>query len=239
MTPLASSQFNQLLAELLKKQSYRTREVFKLRSGVGDGYVYTHEEIALVLKVVPQVVVELLEQGIQELCRHLEERLPAPPTTPAAVSILDFATSISKPGDQTPLYHIPIDQHVELWSELTTLQQLRVEWLGWSSELQAEILLFEPIENSHVHDAMFVAVKRSSVSAEVKFVGSLMAFSMRTNRDGFASFQAFCWNRLSTLTPALSYFSFIVWNHERTADWLRDHGIVEDDPNFILVNPPT
>lgn len=238
LTPLSSSQFNQLLAELLKQQSYRSREVFKLRSGVGDGYVYNFEEIALIFKSVPRVVIELFEDGIQQLCRSLEERLTAPPVNEIAVSIVEFAAKISAPDDTTSLYCLGIEEHVELWSELATIQHQRVEWLGWSSELQAEILLVEPHENVNVHEAMFVAVRRNENSAEVTLVGSLMALSLRTNRDGFGSFQAFCWNRLKGNTPGLTYFNFIVWNHERTNGWLRNLGISKDDPNFIVVNSP-
>ena len=38
----------------IKRLPYREREIFKLRNGVGDGFIYTVEEAARIFKITPE-----------------------------------------------------------------------------------------------------------------------------------------------------------------------------------------
>jgi RNA polymerase primary sigma factor len=50
------------LSRILKKLSWREREIVKLRYGLGDGYTYTLEDVAHIFKVT------------RERIRHIEKK---------------------------------------------------------------------------------------------------------------------------------------------------------------------
>lgn len=69
------------LAEVLKALSYREREVFKLRWGLGDGFDYTPAECARIFKVTPQRIGQFEAMANRKLQRPdrrraLDELLP-------------------------------------------------------------------------------------------------------------------------------------------------------------------
>ena len=42
----------EITAQMLRRLSYREREIIKLRYGLGDGYTYTLEEVGHIFKVM-------------------------------------------------------------------------------------------------------------------------------------------------------------------------------------------
>lgn len=59
--------FGDALEEVLKTLTYREREIIKLRTGLGDGYAYTTDEIARIFGVKPRRVLQVEAQGIRKL----------------------------------------------------------------------------------------------------------------------------------------------------------------------------
>lgn len=64
------------LEAVLRKLPYKTREAFKLRHGVGDGYRYTTEEIARVFKTTPVEAAKMLEHGEAAVQKAIPEWEP-------------------------------------------------------------------------------------------------------------------------------------------------------------------
>lgn len=52
---------------VLKRLSFREREIVKLRYGLGDGFKYTHEEIAHIFKVSRYRIRSILEKAEKKL----------------------------------------------------------------------------------------------------------------------------------------------------------------------------
>ena len=53
--------------------TYREKEIIKLRYGLGDGYVYTTEEVGKIFRVTRERVKKIEAKGIRKLHRSLEE----------------------------------------------------------------------------------------------------------------------------------------------------------------------
>jgi len=67
MTPKRRDQYNAAVNRLLNTLSYREREVFKLRAGIGDGFAYTREEVAHIFKETVRRVAQLDRQIVNKL----------------------------------------------------------------------------------------------------------------------------------------------------------------------------
>lgn len=60
---------HELLAEVLKTLTYRECEIIKLRHGLGDGYIYTREEVGKIFKTTQGRIRSVEAKAIQKL-RH-------------------------------------------------------------------------------------------------------------------------------------------------------------------------
>jgi RNA polymerase sigma factor (sigma-70 family) len=56
--------------DLLKRLTYREREVIRLRWGLGDGYSYTASDVGRIFKVTPQRVWQLEMRALKKLTRY-------------------------------------------------------------------------------------------------------------------------------------------------------------------------
>lgn len=65
----AKSMLKEKLLEVLDSLSFREREILKLRSGIGDGYVYTLEEVGRIFKVTRERVRQIEAKAFRKL-RH-------------------------------------------------------------------------------------------------------------------------------------------------------------------------
>jgi len=65
----AKSMLKDRLLEVLDSLSVREREILKLRSGIGDGYVYTLEEVGKIFKVTRERVRQIEAKALRKL-RH-------------------------------------------------------------------------------------------------------------------------------------------------------------------------
>jgi len=65
----AKSMLKERLLEVLDSLSVREREILKLRSGIGDGYVYTLEEVGKIFKVTRERVRQIEAKALRKL-RH-------------------------------------------------------------------------------------------------------------------------------------------------------------------------
>lgn len=71
-TPLesaAKSMLKEKLLEILDTLSFREKEILKLRTGVGDGYVYTLEEVGRIFKITRERVRQIEAKALRKL-RH-------------------------------------------------------------------------------------------------------------------------------------------------------------------------
>lgn len=71
-TPLesaAKSMLKEKLLEILDTLSFREKEILKLRTGVGDGYIYTLEEVGRIFKITRERVRQIEAKALRKL-RH-------------------------------------------------------------------------------------------------------------------------------------------------------------------------
>jgi len=54
----------------LSKLSYREREILKLRYGLGDGYIYTLEEVGHIFKVTRERIRGIVKKAIDKLAKQ-------------------------------------------------------------------------------------------------------------------------------------------------------------------------
>ena len=59
--------------EVLKRLSYREREVFKLRWGCADGYSYTLEEVAHIFKITRERIRQIEAKAYRKLQQEIGE----------------------------------------------------------------------------------------------------------------------------------------------------------------------
>jgi len=65
----AKTMLKEKLLEVLETLSFREREILKLRSGIGDGYIYTLEEVGRIFKVTRERVRQIEAKALRKL-RH-------------------------------------------------------------------------------------------------------------------------------------------------------------------------
>ena len=163
-----SSEFNSTLNSLLRSLSYREREVFKLRTGVGDGFTYSFEEIARVFDVLPPQVEAWFESTRSFLGRELRElacSLMTPARWDATHAIEWLRDSISSAADlQAKPLGCLIRQLSQSESE-SSAQDYRATYLGWMSPDWSELVALEPQGNSQMHQVQFVVVGPTIVEA--------------------------------------------------------------------------
>ena len=100
------------VASLLKTLSYREREIVKLRTGFGDGYSYTLDEVGHIFKVTGQEISDIEKRAFEKLASTL------------GVNEQDSHTNLGSlnvyvdPGSASP------DQISELLTEISTLYRM-------------------------------------------------------------------------------------------------------------------
>jgi RNA polymerase primary sigma factor len=57
----------QKIEQVLSVLTYREREIIKLRSGLGDEFTYTHEEVGRIFKIPAERVRQIEAQAVQKL----------------------------------------------------------------------------------------------------------------------------------------------------------------------------
>lgn len=67
LSPAGRAVYDRKLSEVFKTLTYREREVFKLRWGLGDGYVYTPSECGRIFKTTPQRIGQIEAKAIRKL----------------------------------------------------------------------------------------------------------------------------------------------------------------------------
>ncbi|MBL8769251.1 MAG: sigma-70 family RNA polymerase sigma factor, partial [Planctomycetes bacterium] len=60
---------------VLQTLSFREREIIKLRSGIGDGYTYTLEEVGRIFKVTRERVRQIEAKAVRKLQHPVRSRL--------------------------------------------------------------------------------------------------------------------------------------------------------------------
>lgn len=63
------------LISVLKTLTYRERELLKLRTGLGDGYIYTPSECGRIFKITPQRVGQIEAKAIRKLQHPMRRRI--------------------------------------------------------------------------------------------------------------------------------------------------------------------
>jgi len=97
-----------ILDNILKKLSYREREIIKLLYGLGDGYTYTYEEVARIFKVTTPRIRQVENNAIRKIQK-----------TPEAADLL----LQSKKADKD------IENQIELEDTLKSIKELSIELL--------------------------------------------------------------------------------------------------------------
>lgn len=64
---IAQDAFRKATANMLKTLSYREREIVKLRYGLGDGYVYTMEEVAHIFGVTRERIRQIQKKALVKM----------------------------------------------------------------------------------------------------------------------------------------------------------------------------
>ncbi len=67
LSPEQQAEWREKLEDVLRTLTYREREIFKLRSGLGDGYSYTPSECGRIFKISPQRVGQIEAKVMRRL----------------------------------------------------------------------------------------------------------------------------------------------------------------------------
>jgi RNA polymerase sigma factor (sigma-70 family) len=65
--PLTDDEKVEAIKSVLRKLTYREREIIKLRYGLGDGYMYTLEEVGHIFKVTRERIRQVEKKAIAKL----------------------------------------------------------------------------------------------------------------------------------------------------------------------------
>ncbi len=66
--------FEKLLDSVLQTLTYREKEIFKLRTGFGDGYIYTQRECARIFKCSPSTIGKIEAKALRKLSHPVRVR---------------------------------------------------------------------------------------------------------------------------------------------------------------------
>ncbi|MEX2054894.1 MAG: hypothetical protein WD972_01820 [Candidatus Andersenbacteria bacterium] len=67
LSDLVRKELRERIKQMLGSLSYNEREIMKLRYGLGDGYVYTLEEVAQIFKKTPPQILKVEAKIVQKL----------------------------------------------------------------------------------------------------------------------------------------------------------------------------
>jgi RNA polymerase sigma factor (sigma-70 family) len=69
---ISDAALREAISTMLRKLSYREREIIKLRYGLGDGYTYTLEEVGHIFKVSHEHIRQVERKAITKLGTIME-----------------------------------------------------------------------------------------------------------------------------------------------------------------------
>ena len=67
-----SDEVRATVSKIMRRLSYREREIIKLRYGLGDGYKYTLEEVAHIFKVTRERIRQVEKKALAKIATYFE-----------------------------------------------------------------------------------------------------------------------------------------------------------------------
>lgn len=161
------------LETLLRRLTYRQREIVKLRFGIGDGQVYTRSEVGYIFRISParvrklelESISKLRQLGAEELFQ-LGRPLAHQPSRIAAKEVLETVTSLSPfLMEYLRRHHQDLDKldwHLfeTLVAECLASRGFEsVRLVGRNANTSADIFAVEKLESTNVRIRYFVETK--------------------------------------------------------------------------------
>ncbi|WP_161602238.1 restriction endonuclease [Tautonia marina] len=184
---MATSGLDTTIKAIAEALPYRQKHIFLLRTGYGDGYWYTTEEVARIFKVSPSTVSREYNKARKAVLEELQKRDLAD-NTPR----IDVTEVVEQAKELTPYLISHLKEHAEdlrkiPWQIFEHLvAEFFASWgyegvqiVGRNSETAADIIALQKVDKLGITLRYFVEVKRwkDNVGVEVidRVIGAISA----------------------------------------------------------------
>jgi hypothetical protein len=181
------------LERALAAMSFRSREVFKLRNGLGDGYVYTCQEIGRIFRLPSETITRIHSQAQARVLAILDIQQKIEPGSIAQLQdVLSSVRALSPwliahlQGRERDLRQLPWELFESLVAEFFASWGYSVEPAGRNQLTGADIIAVRKPDQSGVAVKYFVEVKRQKERVGVQVVDRLLgAVAAERSKQGW------------------------------------------------------
>lgn len=180
---IQNDEFQRYTVDAVMGMSYMNREIFKFLSGLGDGWFYTAEEVAWVMKMSPHAVVSIFVDARESFCDLLAARLSeakihgdSEPDFRLANSLVDSLTDQLRKVD-TDLARLEYRDVDGLLANCVAESRTPAFRMGWVRPDGGDLFA---VKDEHSRVAVFV-LDRGSAASEI--VGTPLALHVRARGD--------------------------------------------------------
>jgi len=180
------------LDSIVKRLSYREREIFKLRTGLGDGFQYTNSEVGRIFKISARRTSRFYQRACRKVAARIDELSSQERAAEINVrSVLEGVKEL-EPYLITHLKQMPDDMRDLNWH---VFEQLVAEFfasrgyedvclVGRNPETAADIFAMRSIDADGTKVRIFVEVKRQNNRVGVEVVDRVIG-AMLSERTSF------------------------------------------------------
>ena len=230
-----TQRFAEHLQTSLQGLSYVQREVFKLRTGLGDGYSYRLDEIAVIFKQTPLDTASHYRETVAALCASLTSKLESGDALradgvklllPGLCEVVPAHTEEEQPSTEVI---------ATLCNEYFSAANYDVRYVGWERLQKTEILSLCRAGAETRGSTFLIRLDRAESGCSAALAGRMFAVRARTNRtDMTDSFFAFC--QPDGDTEDIEFLDVVASKHS-LEPWLKSREIDLDPVHFTWTGP--